>query len=660
MLRLAPARMIVHLKRTDEIGKLLELLKEESPQDLAFFQGIWREHDPAHWAGVRSLHRRFGERILRIGEPLLAYDVLSEGLKSFPDDPGLRQLLALALARSGAAESANRLLAQLYREGHRDEETLGLLARTHKDLAAAAPREEQRLEELRQAYRFYAEAYDTTGGYWTGINAATVACLLNHKKRSQALAAEVQAKCTSCLKKAKGRSAERFWLLSTLGEAALIQQNWDEAERRYREAVHAGQGDWGSLQSTRHNAQLLIDHLGARAVELERLFRFPTVTVFSGHLLDHPTRKVPRFPATMIERVTDEIRSRLRGLNARIGYASAACGADILFHEVMLEAGGEIHVVLPFSRELFVRKSVATIGDGEWVKRFDRVLSKAVEVQELSHHDHDQGSAAWEYDNRMLHGLARLRAEHLETQLIPMAVWDGKAGDGPGGTADNVARWQKLGLNVEIIHPEGKHHTSLASRRPRVTPRRTADRKSDFSLDIRGLLFADFEGFSKLNDTEVPRFVTECMGLVGELAKDSRHRPVMKNTWGDGVYLVFATMRDSGLFALELCEELAQVNWSEKRLPEMRVRIGLHAGPVFRCTDPVTHRTTYIGAHVSRAARIEPVTPPGNVYASQPFAALAAAEGVSEFRCDYVGQTSLAKKYGTYPTYVVLRRTPAL
>jgi class 3 adenylate cyclase len=118
-------------------------------------------------------------------------------------------------------------------------------------------------------------------------------------------------------------------------------------------------------------------------------------------------------------------------------------------------------------------------------------------------------------------------------------------------------------------------------------------------------------------------------------------------------------VRDAGAFALELRDAVRRTAWSEKGLPEMKVRIGLHAGPVFNCTDPVTRRPTYIGAHVSRAARIEPITPTGQVYASQPFAALAAAEGVREFRCDYVGQTSLAKKYGTYPTYVVLRRSLA-
>ena len=182
---------------------------------------------------------------------------------------------------------------------------------------------------------------------------------------------------------------------------------------------------------------------------------------------------------------------------------------------------------------------------------------------------------------------------------------------------------------------------------------------SEFAPEIRALLFADAEGFSKLTDEEVPLFAQHFLGLAGRLAAESAHRPLTKNTWGDGLYFVFANVRDAGQFALDLRDVVRNTDWSKHGLPPLSLRIGLHAGPVYSCCDPVTQHTTYIGANVSRAARIEPITPTGQVYASQTFAALAAAEGVKEFRCDYVGQTSMAKKYGTFPTYVVLRRKTA-
>jgi len=88
---------------------------------------------------------------------------------------------------------------------------------------------------------------------------------------------------------------------------------------------------------------------------------------------------------------------------------------------------------------------------------------------------------------------------------------------------------------------------------------------------------------------------------------------------------------------------------------ELGIRIGLHGGPAYPVTDPIIKQFNYTGVHVSRAARIEPITPAGAVYASQEFAALAEAVGVTEFVCQYVGVTPMAKSYGDFPTYQVRR-----
>jgi uncharacterized protein HemY len=98
---------------------------------------LWQSRVPEEWSENPELYRRLGRRVLKLGEPLLAYDVLTEALKEAPHDVEVRQQLALALARSGATQRANAILTQLRDEGHRDEETLGILARTHKDSGCA-------------------------------------------------------------------------------------------------------------------------------------------------------------------------------------------------------------------------------------------------------------------------------------------------------------------------------------------------------------------------------------------------------------------------------------------------------------------------------------------------------------------------------------------
>jgi hypothetical protein len=54
---------------------------------------------------------------------------------------------------------------------------------------------------------------------------------------------------------------------------------------------------------------------------------------------------------------------------------------------------------------------------------------------------------------------------------------------------------------------------------------------------------------------------------------------------------------------------------------------------------------------------IEPITPPGEVFVSQEFAALLAAQHVKSFTCEYIGQTPLSKKAGIIPLYI-LKRAP--
>ena len=642
---------------------VMHLLGDPAKQNRASLQRIWLEHDRSVWEGNVEAYRLVAQRILKLGEPLFAYDILAEGIKNFPNDVRLRQLLALALARSGAVESANAVLTGLCQEGHQDEETVALLARTHKDLARETTDASEKTKHFRLAHELYAQAYKDTGGYWSGINAATVALLLGQRDQAAALAHQIDAQCRGELASREPDHGDRYWLLTTLGEAALLLGDWAQAEDWYGQALEMGRGDWGSLQSTRHNARLLLQHMGGDENLVDRIFRVPSVVVFTGHMIDRPDRDTPRFPPHMEQEIKNAIGQRLEKVNAGFGYASMACGSDILFHEAMLERGGECHVVLPYEKHFFVEDSVNIAGNPEWAARCDSVMARAAQVMEASKRSQICGRVSYMFANLMLHGLACVNAEQLETKLVPMAVWDGLPGDGPDGTAGTVDRWRSLGLQVEIIElrETASWRSPLAATRVAVStgtvPEDSPTTPPAFASEIRALLFADAHGFSELTDEQVPLFVQHFLGMAGRLAFSSAHQPLMKNTWGDGLYFVFSNVHDAGQFALNLRDGVCCTDWRSKGLPSLNLRIGLHAGPVYACTDPVTLRSNYIGAHVSRAARIEPITPTGQVYASQSFAALAAAEGVKDFRCDYVGQTPMAKKYGVFPTYVVRRST---
>jgi class 3 adenylate cyclase len=612
-----------------------------------------------------ALRRREGERLLAAGCPILAYDSLVEGLTEFPDDIRLRQLLALALARSGASRAAIPLLEGLRAEGHVDEETLGLLARVHKDLSADGCEAAERQHHLQEAYRHYAEAHRLSGGIWSGINAASMALLLGQRGEAARLARLVLDGCLRAEQDDPTRSAD-YWHVATIGEAQLILGDWPAAEAVYARAAELGRARVADTASTRRNARLIIRAIGADGAGIERSLRVPCVVAFAGHLIDRPDRPLPRFPPALEAPARAAIRERLQQIDAGFGYASAASGADILFLESLSEMQAETNIVLPYGAEQFERDSVDLIPGADWGQRYRRALDRAHDVVVASARRMAAGQMSYEYAVMLIEGLSGVRADALDTELVPLVLWDRKSGGGPGGTAETVARWSRGGSRIEVIDLDEIARAAglpmtIAGHTPAHPPSAAADASAPgFEPQIVALLFADAHGFSALGEDQIPAFVERFLGAVAAALARSATAPILKNTWGDGLYLVFDSVRAAGLFALDLTDTIVATDWSAWGLPrEMTLRIGLHAGPAYACIDPVTGRLNYLGAHVSRAARIEPITPPGQVYASGEFAAVARAERVTDFHCEYVGRTPMPKSYGTLPMYVIRRRFPA-
>ena len=238
-------------------------------------------------------------------------------------------------------------------------------------------------------------------------------------------------------------------------------------------------------------------------------------------------------------------------------------------------------------------------------------------------------------------------------------------GDGAGGTATAIERWRENGLPVEIIDLVRLLKEARISFRtekikaltcPKPISGRARKARNQFRSRIMSMLFADVVAYTKLTEEEVPRFVQYFFGGIKQLIARSPSEIVAKNTWGDGLYLVFSNVAAAGKFALDLCDLMTTTRWELCGLPKgLNLRIALHAGPVYEFNDPITGNRSCGGTHVSRTARIESITPPGQVYASEAFAALAATQRATSFHFDYAGQTPMAKSFGTFPMYHVRR-----
>ena len=175
----------------------------------------------------------------------------------------------------------------------------------------------------------------------------------------------------------------------------------------------------------------------------------PIALVFTGHMTDLPDRKAPRFPPALEGAARTAIGAELDRLKSREiagGFASGARGGDILFHEECRQRGIATTIVLPFAPDEFAKASIEG-ADGDWPRRFRRLWDETPAVQRLVLNLPATDDAFAICNARLLDLARRQGTPHL------IALWDGKGGDGPGGTADMVSQAAGGGDHPHIIAP---------------------------------------------------------------------------------------------------------------------------------------------------------------------------------------------------------------
>ena len=180
------------------------------------------------------------------------------------------------------------------------------------------------------------------------------------------------------------------------------------------------------------------------------------VAVFSGHMVDAPDPASPRFPVSKVDAVRRAIAEQLQRLNIKYGFSSAARGSDLLFVEELVKCSGHARVFLPFPKDDFARTSV---GHG-WDAMYYRLLKDPrVQVTILSESVPPQKDQSVAYDrcNAEIQRAAISCAQRVDPNPVLLTVWNGNPGDGRGGTADAVRRWQQHGYEVVVIDISALH-----------------------------------------------------------------------------------------------------------------------------------------------------------------------------------------------------------
>src|SRR4026209_2764887 len=141
----------------------------------------------------------------------------------------------------------------------------------------------------------------------------------------------------------------------------------------------------------------------------------------------------------------------------------------------------------------------------------------------------------------------------------------------------------------------------------------SAEVKKEIQLEIAHVLFMDIVGYSK-------RLINEQHALretLNQIVRNTEQFPdadasgtLIKSPTGDGMALVFRRSPEEPVeCALEISKEL-------RKHPELRVRMGIHSGPVNEITD-LNEQANIAGAGINIAQRIMDCADAGHILVSK-------------------------------------------
>ncbi len=450
---------------------------------------------------------RAGEALRSMGCYHLALEQYQRGLKINPNNLEFRRQEAFYLGRLKRLDAALVKLEGLIDDHPTDHEAIAFLGRLYKDMfidewinieddptRLKAAQETSYL--LKRAIDTYRKAYVLDQkNYYPGINTLALSMLLDHLDRDVAGSktdpdSEIEpirqqipvltGAVRFSLQEAAKNQANDFWVFASLGDlAVLMARSPKEVTRAYRKALALGGKERFRIESVLEQLKVM-ESLAFRPAfvragldvltdALDRLEPAPGVEtdrndkaqarhfLFSGHMIDAKERAEPRFPPDMETEARQRIEQALdkfeAGSKDQAITAGAACGGDILFIEACLKRGMEVQVYLPFVAEKFIKESVAfpKEKEGNWVERFQAIRQDPrvrLHLQPDRLGPVPEGDNPYERNNRWALYSA---LEHTIEQIRFIVLWDGRGGDGPGGTRHMVEEIRRFGGIVEHL-----------------------------------------------------------------------------------------------------------------------------------------------------------------------------------------------------------------
>lgn len=572
----------------------------------------------------RQVHAE-AEAARRSGNDLLCNDILHRALKQGIRSPRLDYLRIQSLANAGSTSLALEQYRGLdLKPDSLDEDWLALQGRLEKDLALAGGAGAR--QHFARAARAYLDAFRRFGGYYSAINAATMSFTAGDRAQSRVLALETLQKLDTTQ---AGDELDHFFRLTTEAEAALLLDQPDRCRACLASAEGYLRDDFLRRSRTLLQLRELCLLRGLDPAMLSVL-SMPPVIALQPRWREPRPQHVAALPAHLLDPIP----------SGALVYHRLTGPQDLQLAEALLDRGAELYpsVALPV-------RDLAKLWEREWgialADRLRTVLMRAARTALLP--GFRDTELEW-------------CAHHLCATSFGLSLMTARR---------RVARWRRYRVSdqdpepsIEIID-EVDFLVERPARRPSMDPVRDHGGRVERPADRRmvGILFADFAGFRRIGDEDLPRFWDEVIGAMARILDRYTDSVLLRSTWGDALHIITSDAVTAARIAVEIQRDVERRRGAPAgRLAELELRLAVHYAPVYEGFDPVRRHRLYYGSQLSFTARIEPVAPPGMIYGSEAFAARLAVEAPGEYSTEYAGEVELAKCFGRYRLYAVVGR----
>lgn len=644
----------------------LEILEGDNIKDIGLYVG-----DPKLAKEIQEI-----EDLITNGHLFKAYSAAKALFDKNQNDIYVKEIYSLTLLKTGSINESREVMLSMLSISP-DEEIDPESVKNNKIIAESSPEFLFRIgnifkemwqftkdcTDLEIAKEFYLLSFTAKKNIVSGIEAAWLLWAVGEDEDSIKIAEEVLTMLPQIGLKAS------FDELVILAEAQILLKREEDACRIFEEAVKKiERKNFTKIVAVRQKL-FLLKEIGLKVPgKVFDILKPPVIVVFSGQMIDKPGKQISVFTNEMEDLVREVIVKNIEKLDAIISYSSASSGAEIIFLEEILKRGGEINIVLPFSNQDFMENNVRYAGP-RWEKRFEKLLKQAKTVTYAADDRYLGHDMLYRFSNQIMHGAAAIRANFLTTKPHLVVLWESREEYPVGGPSDFIDQW----TDIETLHlidfdeiREKPLPTDLVIKNP-VKENNEYHNYTDTPSErmIKCMMFSDLSGYSKLQDEHIPPFI-DFLQKLNYYIEQTKLPIESINTWGDAVFAIAddpITIANFGLFYCEIVNQLG-LKYPEFPMP-IKARISLHSGPVFKAVDPFIKKDNFYGGHINRAARLEPVTKVGQVFATQQFVSILHAEinklkseysqqGINyteKFATEYVGVISLAKNFGVQEVY---------